>query len=695
MAPRFAILLGAFLGHAMVETLGQPSPTACQAALKDASGDSQKMQRMIFATGTSLPWDAGKYRACMDTPGTHYVLASFKAGLLGGTPTPAELGLCVPDACGSVDAADLLGSPSIQMLIPTLRLATISNITGACPQTDLTKPGAGFGVAVGITGSLVLLVIFSTFWRSCESTPSCSTRLGSAATLETTPNSPPRSSAAASGAQSLLDNPVASAALPRQTPLVIRAFSLIGSEGTMTKLVEEAPYKPTDCLNGVRVISMMWIILGHSFLMPTAIAGFQNMQDVVDTSMNHDTAEGGAFMMFLLSANMGVDSFFFLSGFLLSLITLKELRARAGKINVAWAVALRYLRLTPSLVLAMLVYWQIWPHLAYGPFAKRFQDSIYNRCTSWWWSELTYTMNFTPFDSDKVCMGWTWYLGDDMIFFVIGMIAVPMYYRKKALGLIFIACITAASLGICTWLVVNYHLSTYIFDDHYKEYSYYAYSKPYTRAPAYLIGVGAAWYKDVLDQRGITRETRPNGRAARIGAWVLALLAVGLLVFIGGIVVTDFGSHKNSWGTATSAIYIAFSRPLWALCLAVITLLCGLGYLPAIDAFLSSKVWTPLARLTYGAYLLHPLVIKLAAGTAVQYYTFSVQDMLYHWMGNVVMAFGGSAVLWALIERPVMTFSSAMLKRKPQSAKPSTSMQSVASPLSPMTPAESRTAAAT
>merc|ERR1711998_776050 len=122
------------------------------------------------------------------------------------------------------------------------------------------------------------------------------------------------------------------------------------------------------------------------------------------------------------------------------------------------------------------------------------------------WSELTYTLNFVPFDSNKVCMGWTWYLGDDMIFFIIAMFILPVYHRSRCLGWITVVLLTGISFGVTTYLVVKHSLSIYVFDDHYQQYSYWAYSKPYTRIPAYFVGLVAAWILDDLEHRGITRE---------------------------------------------------------------------------------------------------------------------------------------------------------------------------------------------
>jgi len=263
-------------------------------------------------------------------------------------------------------------------------------------------------------------------------------------------------------------------------------------------------------------------------------------------------------------------------------------------------------------------------------------------------------------------MGWSWYLGDDMIFFIISIIILPIYHRVRWLGWVTVLALTGASIGVTAWLVIRYHLSIYIFDKHYADYSYYAYSKPYTRIPAYFVGLMAAWVLDDLEQRGITRDTIAKTALKRMSAIAGAALAAALLIFITFIPGSDFGENKNSWGSVANVLYIALSRPVWAMCCAAITLLCYYDFLPMVNGFLAHPYWTPLARLTYGAYLVHPLVIKLAAGRALQFYTFNSWDMAYRWSGNTIMAFSGSVLLWCLVERPCMTLFSPARKSQTQ-----------------------------
>ncbi|CAJ1461553.1 unnamed protein product, partial [Effrenium voratum] len=425
---------------------------SCTAALAGLS--KQDLARLSMSTGKSLPKDAGKFIACSGIPGAHYLLATMSGTLSSSSPgVPFGLGLCLPEACGDADVPAILNSPLALQLIPDLSAFSLSNFHVTDPVAGLIQPGALCWVAVATLALLGAAIAFSTL-RMCR------------ARVETSQ---------------------LSGAPPRAPPLLNQAFALVGRNGTMTKLMECPPPKPTDCLNGLRVLAMAWIILGHTFLMPEGVSGYSNSQDITMSAWNKAAAERSPWLMLIIQAEQSVDTFFFLSGFLLSHLMLKELQSRGA--SPVLAILLRYFRLTPSLALVMLVYYGILPYLASGPFAVILQDSIFRRCNGSWWSELTYTMNFIPFDSDKVCMGWTWYLGDDMIFFVLGSVLVPLYHRRRILGWFLMLCVTGLSLGVTAWLIAKYHLSAYIFDSHYARYSYYAYSKPYTRAPAYFVGV--------------------------------------------------------------------------------------------------------------------------------------------------------------------------------------------------------------
>lgn len=83
----------------------------------------------------------------------------------------------------------------------------------------------------------------------------------------------------------------------------------------------------TSCLNGIRVISMVWIILGHTLMMPSAITGYDNPADVVAPW----GAGGSPWLQMVLGAELGVDSFFFLSGLLVAQMGFPEIARRRAR----------------------------------------------------------------------------------------------------------------------------------------------------------------------------------------------------------------------------------------------------------------------------------------------------------------------------------------------------------------------------
>lgn len=433
---------------------------------------------------------------------------------------------------------------------------------------------------------------------------------------------------------------------------------------------EAAPYRPTDCLNGIRVLSMVHIIMGHTLMMPLAISGYSNVEDMHVSPLDPDAMETGVWVEFLLGGELGVDTFFFIGGFLLSFIGIKR------KTPVLQGMMLRFLRLTPSLAFVLMVYTLVVPFLASGPFAPRLQAQIFDNCRDTWWTELVYTMNFVPWNSDHVCMGWTWYLGNDMIFAVFGLVLLTVYKRSKLFGWILTLSLMLVSFAVTIYVVYQHKLGIYIFGADYSAYMYWLYSKPYSRIPVYLLGLIVPWVLDFADQRGLRRGTEPRSRSARMIVIAVCMAATALMVFCMWWIGLDFpggsGSSKkaDSWSGLANAVYITFSRPLWGLGLTIIAVACYFDYLPFFNGALSHWLWTPFTRLTYGAYLVHPLVVKLAAANETNYYTYSVADVLFRTGANAVLAYTGAAVVWCLVEKPMASLTGLLLpKSKPRPAK--------------------------
>lgn len=100
---------------------------------------------------------------------------------------------------------------------------------------------------------------------------------------------------------------------------------------------------------------------------------------------------GTTFSMLILSATVSVDSFFVMSGLLLTWAMMKELDKRR-KVNIPLMYFHRYLRLTPALAALLLLYVSLLRYIGSGPMWDA--DAQVAFCNKWWWTTLLYVQNY-------------------------------------------------------------------------------------------------------------------------------------------------------------------------------------------------------------------------------------------------------------------------------------------------------------
>lgn len=151
--------------------------------------------------------------------------------------------------------------------------------------------------------------------------------------------------------------------------------------------------------------------------------------------------------------------------------------------------------------------------------------------------------------------------------------------------------------------------------------SYYQniYIKPYTRIGPYIIGMLMAYFIFRLGPE----------RKFRLSAWVVSFgwfLSIGTLLAI--VLVMYPANNGHPPGAALAGFYSSTSRILWSLALAWMTFAAYIKRGGFIDAFLALKVWIPFSRLTFCAYLVHPILIAIFYGTRRQTFDYSFYLMV-------------------------------------------------------------------
>ena len=87
----------------------------------------------------------------------------------------------------------------------------------------------------------------------------------------------------------------------------------------------------------------------------------------------------------------------------------------------------------------------------------------------------------------------------------------------------------------------------------------------------------------------------------------MALLCIGSMTFVDINILEDTNFNVSK---ATRITYESTKWSVWSLGLSYVIYACCVSQGALVGWFLSLKIWMPLSRITFSAYLLHELVIR-------------------------------------------------------------------------------------
>ncbi|XP_054729042.1 O-acyltransferase like protein-like [Anastrepha obliqua] len=393
------------------------------------------------------------------------------------------------------------------------------------------------------------------------------------------------------------------------------------------------------CIHGLRAFSMAWVILGHTCIVVFKYSDNMEMRKEVEKNFFFQAITNGPF---------SVDTFFFIGGFLVSYLyfrtnakgklnklTKGTSELAAGTAHFLGLVAYRFMRLTAPYMFVLGVVQVTMKYLAaYSIFDPPTMD--HETCPKYWWRNLLYIN--TLFPVDQMCMLWSWYLANDTQFYIIGAIILIVGVRHFKLAAGTTLCFLVSS-WITTAIIAftnNHRPDT---DDPLALFDK-IYDKPWTRLGPYLIGMAVGW---------ILFRTNCKIRLPRLTVatlWALALLNLFVLVF---------GLYRAELSQFMAAAYSSLSHSAWALSLAWITIACSTGHGGYINSLLSASCLYPFSRVTYCAYLVHPIVIRSMALNTDAPLHLGGDTMVIFFFGLVVASYLLSFVVSMSFEAPVVT----------------------------------------
>ncbi|XP_029823004.3 nose resistant to fluoxetine protein 6-like [Ixodes scapularis] len=368
----------------------------------------------------------------------------------------------------------------------------------------------------------------------------------------------------------------------------ITAFSIPAS----TRLLLAVSHDKTDeaysyrFLHGLRFFSLFWIVLGHtSIAFDPIVSRFVNLLEM---------AGSWSFCVFS-SAFLSVDTFFFLSGFLLAYNIVQQ---DANKFLVFLiAIIRRQIRVTVPLVFCIGCFYLV-PLLTSGPNSEVLFDKFYNEVQTHWWKLLLQVRNFAK-ASDLECFSHLWYLSTDFQLFVIGL-CILLIFRNKwfwmnatflSLSLI-CSCISAWQMSSENYLPVIPPVVDKI--STLADTFNYVYMTPWNHGTCFFIGCATSQFIKKYKDAKISK-------VLQVLLWCISLSCGAACIL-----------SRHHWnpgtiktGAAENIAFAFFDRLMWAAFLAWLTFSCATGGGGFLCRFLSWGAFVPLSRLSYGIYIIH------------------------------------------------------------------------------------------
>ncbi|XP_043578477.1 nose resistant to fluoxetine protein 6-like [Bombus pyrosoma] len=295
----------------------------------------------------------------------------------------------------------------------------------------------------------------------------------------------------------------------------------------------------------------------------------------------------------------------------------------------------RYIRLTPAyFVVILIAILNFTWHDRVSALLPADHPSV--KCPKYWWTNILYINNL--FHGNDLCLMWSWYLPNDMQFFVFGtfLLMLSITHYNVAIGLGAFSLVSSILSVAYKGYTLDYQPSI---DELYNR-GKHLYIRPWYRIPPYLIGMATCQLLTKCNFKlNLSKKTLIIG-------WILASLCNGTILF---------GLDNKNIPLSLSVLYLSLSRTGWALSTAWVVVVCTTNHAGIVKKMLSLDIFVILSKFTYGAYLLNPILIYSILSSS--YYSFYYDSVTISilFVAIVVCSFIASILLFITVEMPFVS----------------------------------------
>jgi peptidoglycan/LPS O-acetylase OafA/YrhL len=433
------------------------------------------------------------------------------------------------------------------------------------------------------------------------------------------------------------------------------------------------------CMNGLRCITMSWIILAHTIQYNdwSAFARIYEIETHLKSLMNQP----------IFNASYLVDTFFLMSGLLTSYSVFRS-KSRGNRehgptqqppnrpaapplpppsaqfsaiqFSIKNYLIGRYLRLTPQILLVSLLFILL-PLLSStgGPHWDSMTGEYSEDCSNNWWINLLHIQAF--YKPGEMCNFVCWWISIDMLYHTLAVAIILVVLR---LGPRFVVLVCSA-LALINGLVQA--------SRHYQ-----------MGLPPNLLSTipqtGAMWAQMTLNyfwtpsahlfpfvfgfQLGFLLARHKQA----ISSWFTKKRALaGWLVSMTLFACVSFGTHfwvigRWRYTSEISTIWALGAQIVWSICVAWTIVACQFGFGGFINRMLSCKLFIVLGKASYLVYLSHFLVLLTFFGSQNLLLEPTRIMIIYIILGNICLSMAFGSFLCVAFEMPWLKLQKRIMR---------------------------------
>uniref|UniRef100_A0A915BP85 Nose resistant-to-fluoxetine protein N-terminal domain-containing protein n=2 Tax=Parascaris univalens TaxID=6257 RepID=A0A915BP85_PARUN len=383
-------------------------------------------------------------------------------------------------------------------------------------------------------------------------------------------------------------------------------------------------------VQGLQVILVAFIITAncYSYMMPY----------IENVLFSYDMVHSWL-MQPLNNFSMHTDALIAINALFTSLLLRKSL---VTTFDVKKLYVKRLLQVLPAFAFLVIFMTLIFERLSSGPMWNH--GELIDRCESSWWKNILFISNL--FSVEETCVDGGYLLALEAQFFIVLIPLLHLSNRYKSPLIAIAVGGLCASIAYVFYLVYSDSLPPSLIlttepipNESMRLYLDTIYTKPWSRAPAFLIGFLSSF---------LFKKPNKLDEIIAVAIWLL-LFASGVFILFA---LFPYSTQKSS-SPFFAAFYAALHRPAWCLIVCVIIYLCYRKNGREFGAFLEWRLFTPLARVTY-------LVFIISEPVSLFFFS-SLHRPLYatHWstlyiaLGTIVLSYIFALTLDVFISRPI------------------------------------------